>query len=191
MSCRASVPIGGRPTRRIVRNCSSDSSGMSEKSIFARATVRRAFLAARPPRADAADRFALASLPLCAGDHRNTIENRSSNPEEPWFFRPVAGVRGSQGSRVGEDSRGLVERDAVLDEIRHGLLRVPFEHVFSSYRIAAGAVRARCEATVWLPGDTRLPSARDGACRGRSVTSCASGSVSAPHFELALAPRRP
>ena len=35
----------------------------------------------------------MASSPLCVSDRKNTMENRSFNPEETWFVRRVAGVR--------------------------------------------------------------------------------------------------
>jgi len=92
----------------------------------------------------------MASLSLRVSDHEHTIENRSSNTEEPSFFRRVADVRTIQGSGVGEGGRGLVERDAVLDEIRRSLLRVPLEHAFSIYRIR-GSVwpRGQCGRICW------------------------------------------
>ena len=77
----------------------------------------------------------MASPPLRVGDDKNATKDGSSNPEKPRFLRRMTDVRPIQGSGIGEDGRGLVERDAVLDEIRRGLLRVPLEHLFSIYRI--------------------------------------------------------
>lgn len=53
----------GRPTRRIARSCSSDASGISEKSIRRAGLVRRPFLPARAPCADDADCLAIAGPP--------------------------------------------------------------------------------------------------------------------------------
>jgi hypothetical protein len=40
INCRGAPPRGGRPTRRIARSCSSDASGISEKSIRRVGVVR-------------------------------------------------------------------------------------------------------------------------------------------------------
>ncbi len=62
MSSRAERPKGGRPTRRARFNCSSVSSGTSEKSIFA-PRVCCPFFTARTPGADDPDRLAISRPP--------------------------------------------------------------------------------------------------------------------------------
>jgi hypothetical protein len=66
-------------------NCSVDESGMSEKSIFRR--VRRAFAAARPPRADKSDRFGIATSPERVRNHEHLSVCRSTKPTESRLGR--------------------------------------------------------------------------------------------------------
>ena len=137
MSCRAWAPIGGRPTRRIARSCSSDASGRSEKSIARRTAVGRSFFAARPPRADDADRFAIVCLPLRIGHDQDAVKHRASDLEKPSFFCGVPDVRAIERDGISEYRRGFIECDAMLDEICRSLLPVPLEHLFSIYRTRA------------------------------------------------------
>jgi len=62
INCLAS-PVAGRPTRRMRLSCSSESSGMSEKSIC-KSGICLTFLAARLPGADDADGFLAIARPI-------------------------------------------------------------------------------------------------------------------------------
>ena len=129
MSRRARAPRGGRPTRRIARSCSSEASGISEKSIFRGAAVRRALLATRPACADEADRFDMTRCPQCVGHDDDVAEYRPSETKKPSFLYGVSDVRTIQGVRIAEHRGGLLECDAMFGQIRPGLLRVSFEHL--------------------------------------------------------------
>ena len=88
ISRRAPVPIGGRPTRRIALSCRSDVSGISEKSIPRRVTIRRPFLPARPPRTDDADRFDMACCPLRIRLYHKCGRARTYQDEEIELLPP-------------------------------------------------------------------------------------------------------
>src|SRR5438094_2546930 len=96
---RGAVPIGGRPTRRITRNCSSVASGMSEKSTLRALAVESPLFLAGLPRADDADDLLIVPPPHGRLTHRM--------PE----------IRALKTPRVGEDRSGLLEGDLVLEQV--------------------------------------------------------------------------
>src|SRR5262249_39657496 len=71
---------GGRPTRRMARSCAGDVSGMSEKSI-PRRRIRRPLFAARPPRADDREPFAIVSPPDGIGHEEDAAGCRPAQSE--------------------------------------------------------------------------------------------------------------
>ena len=128
ISRRARVPIGGRPTRRIARSCRSDVSGISEKSIPRRVTIRRPFLPARPPRTDDADRFDMACCPLRIRHYHNVAEHGRTKTKKSSFSHRVGHIWTIQCVGIREHRGGVIERDAMFGQIRRGLLRIPLKH---------------------------------------------------------------
>lgn len=110
-SWRGSSPIGGRPTRRIALSCSGDESGISEKSILRE--VGRALAAARPARADDADRFAMTTPPQGIDHHAHSLFTRQPKPPKASFDARVlarlnrrdCGIEGIAGARIPRRTR--------------------------------------------------------------------------------------
>jgi hypothetical protein len=120
ISLRASVPKGGRPTRRIARSGAGEASGMSAKSIPGRRRIGRSLFAARLARADDANAFAIVT-PHAAGRH-------ASQSQESRLLLGVMQIQAVEGIRIAEHSFRLLERDPMLGAVDRGLSRVPLEH---------------------------------------------------------------
>src|SRR2546428_3587477 len=108
---RGAVPIGGRPTRRITRNCSSVASGMSEESTLRALAVESPLFLAGLPRADDADDLLIVPPPHGIGDNQHTACHRLPDAKEPR----------------------LLEGDLVLEQARRSLRAIPLEHALSIY----------------------------------------------------------
>ena len=138
MSCRATLPSGGRPTRCMARSCSSDDSGRSEKSI-PRGRVRRPFFAARRARRDDPDVFDIALPPSRIAHHE---QPSGCCPRQPTI-----------------EHRGrFVKAYAMLDGIGGRLSRVPLEHrsVYTKWdRLSSRrGLRDTLQPSRPLPGET-------------------------------------
>src|SRR5262249_11282525 len=104
ISRRAATPKGGRPTRRMARSCAGDASGMSEKSI-PRRRIRRPLFAARPPRADDPETFAIVSPPDGIGHDEDAAGCRPAESEQSSLLLGVPQIRAIEGVRVAEHGR--------------------------------------------------------------------------------------
>ena len=66
--------------------------------------------------------------PLGVRDHQEPRSVRHPEHEKPLFALGMIRIRHVHRQDVTEDCGGLVEGDAVILEVRNGLLRIPFEH---------------------------------------------------------------
>src|SRR5262245_53229213 len=155
ISRRAATPKGGRPTRRMARSCAGDASGMSEKSI-PRRRIRLPLFAARPPRVDDPETFAIVSPPDGIRHDEDAAGCRPAQSERSSLLPGVPQIRAIEGVRVAEHGRRLVERDSVLAAVDCGLPRVPLEHSSVYTKLAGARCRgvelARFRSSVTRPG---------------------------------------
>ena len=108
ISCLAALPRGGRPTRRIARSWTADASGISEKLILLECPpVGRTFLAARPARADDADRLDIASPPAGIGHHEQTARRGPTESQVSRLLLRVSNVRTIERFGVAEHACGF------------------------------------------------------------------------------------
>src|SRR5207247_6205945 len=102
---------------------------MSEKSLAGgRRRIGRAFLAARPARANDADAFAIVSPPHGIGHDEHASGPRPAQPQEPRFCRGMTQVRTVEAVGIAEHGCCLFKGHSVLGTVRCGLPRIPLEH---------------------------------------------------------------
>jgi hypothetical protein len=138
ISWRASVPSGGRPTRRTTRSCLGDSSGMSEKSITFEPGVGCPFFTAGPASADDTDAFAIVNL----------LTGYATTRTPPAAAQPTRRRRFPQQNAGGPDRRDRRDRRRPssprqgthrVSRVRGVLGRLPLEHSLSIYNTGAAA----------------------------------------------------